>query len=261
MLELVDEISRWLPGYMLVFARLSAMIMAMPILGYSTIPVNIRIILSFLFTLIIAPTLGIQDIVFSGMTQMVLILMKEILIGLVIGFGAQLIFEGFSMAGQFVGMQMGLAILQVFDPSSEQQQPIVTQFWMMIMIIFFLVTDSHYVLVQTLFENFTLVKLGQGVFDPALGRNFINGGALIFELAMRFAAPAVIFLLLIDIAIAFVARVMPQMNVFFVSLPLKIALGFVVLIISLRLFQLMFGVIFDQIVDFMMANIRAMSGS
>ncbi len=247
MYELIDTVSTWLPGYMLTFSRISAMVLSMPVLGYSTVSPRIRILMAMLFTIVIAPMIGAQQ--FPQITSLLMFavgIAREILIGLIIGFGARMIFEGFTMAGSFIGLQMGFAIMQVMDPSSNVRQPIISQFFLMVIVIFFLITDSHYFLIQTLYENFKIVQLGEGVFRPLVGEKLIEGGSMIYQLAVRFAAPAMIFLLLIDISLAFLARVMPQMNIFFVGLPLKVGMGIFTIIISLKIFQGLFGFIYDQ---------------
>jgi flagellar biosynthetic protein FliR len=248
MYEPIEKIAEWLPIFLLVFIRISAMAMMMPIIGYRTVNVRIRIMLAVLLTIIIAPALGADQFnEITSIVSLIVAILRELVIGLMIGFGARLLFEGFAMAGEFIGRQMGMAIMNVLDPTSQQQQPFVTQFWMMIMVIFFLVTNSHYFLIETLFQNFSLIPPGTGHFAAGVGNSFVDGGSLLFTIAVQFAAPALVFLLLVDISIAFVARVMPQMNVFFVTLPLKIGVGIMVLIISLRLFQVMFGYINSEI--------------
>jgi len=257
MYELIDKLSIWMPYYLLVFLRLSAMVTTMPILGYATVNARIRIMLAFILTIIIAPLLGSHTMVeITSVLQLFVLGMKEIFIGLIIGFGARLIFEGFSMAGAFIGLQMGMAIMNVFDPTQQQQQPIISQFWLFIMIIFFLVTNSHYFLIETLYQNFSIIHLTKGEFTPQLGQTIIQGGSLIYEMALKYAAPAMIFLLIVDISLSFVARVMPQMNIFFVSLPLKISVGIIVLIISLRIFQVLFSYIYNELEGYVYSVIK-----
>lgn len=257
MFELIDKIQEFMPLYMLVFCRISAMTVTMPILGYATVSVRIRIMIAVTLTIITAPAVGINfDITYNSPLSFVVDIMRELLIGMIIGFGARLIFEGFAMAGSFIGLQMGMAIMNVFDPSSQQQQPIISSFWALIITVFFLVTNSHYFLIETIFQNFTVVHLGSAVFKPVLGRTLLTGGRIIYELALHFAAPAMIFLLSIDVAVAFIARVMPQLNVFFISLPLKIGVGIYLLIISLRIFQGLFGYIMNEMEVFVYTIIR-----
>ena len=170
--------------------------------------------------------------------------------------GWKSVFEGITIAGAFIGMQMGMAIMNVFDPSSQQQQPIISNFWLLVMVIFFLVTNSHYFLIATIFENFNMIKLGTAEFHPVIGREFIRGGSIMYDLALKFAAPTMVFLLVVDVAIAFMARVMPQLNVFFVSLPLKIGIGIFLLIISLKIFQSLFSYVIIEMETFVTSIIK-----
>ncbi len=244
---------------MLVFIRLSTMIMAMPVLGYATVSVHIRIMLAFILTLIIAPIIGIGNApVYESILPLMLAIIREVLIGLFIGFGARLIFEGFAMAGSYIGYQMGMAIMNVFDPSTQQQQPIISNFWLLVIVVFFLVSDSHHFLIGVLFQNFDAVPLGMASFSNQLGHTMIEGGRILYELALQFAAPAMVFLLSIDIAISFMARVMPQLNIFFISLPLKIGAGIFLLVVSLKIFQTLFGYIYNELEIFVLNLLRGM---
>lgn len=258
MFEIIDQISALVPLYLLVFGRISAMAITLPIIGFGSVPVRVRIFFAFLLTLIISPGLSAS---FHGLYQsflpLAVDLMREVMLGLLIGFGARLIFEGFSVAGAFIGLQMGMAIMNVFDPSSEDQQPIISSFWLLIIITFFLVTNSHYFLMATIFENFKIIHLGSAAFHPAAGRALIQGGVILYELALKFAAPTMVFLLTVDVAIAFMARVMPQLNVFFISLPLKIGAGIFLLIVSLRIFQGLFSYVYNELEVFVTTIIRS----
>ncbi len=248
MFELIDHIRELMPIYTLVFCRLSALLISMPIFGSATISAKVRVMMAVALTMIIAPTLATEQvIVFESTSALVIAITLEILVGLLMGFGVQVIFESFSIAGSFIGMQMGMGIMQILDPNNQEQQPIISQFWVMLMIVVFIITNSHHLLVETLYRNFHVILPGTAVFEPALGRAIISWGSLMFELAIQFAAPALIFLILVDFALAFMARVMPQMNIFFISLPLKIGVGIVMLIISLNIVQMMFAYIIQQI--------------
>ncbi len=259
MYELIDKISLNLPVYLLVFSRMSAMIATLPIIGYAVVSVKIRIALSILLTLIVSPLLisGFHT-TYTTFLPFVVAIMGEVFTGMLIGYGARLVFEAFSVAGAFVGYQMGMAIMNVFDPSTQNQQPIIGNFWLLIIVIFFLVTNGHYFLIETLFQNFQLIHLGGETFRPEIGRTFVNGGRIIYDMALRFAAPTMVFLLVTDVAIAFMARVMPQLNIFFISLPLKIGAGIFLLIFSLQIFQSLFGYVNDQMQTFVTTIVRSL---
>ena len=258
MFDLIDNISKVVPMYMLVFARISALMLALPIFSYGQISPTIRVLLSFVLTLMIAPLVSESfAIVITSTLQLVIYIIREVFIGLILGFGAQLVLEGFSIAGSYIGMQMGMAIMNVFDPVHSQNQPIVSNFWIMIVMMFMLVTNSHYFLIETVFQNFKLIEPGGALLRSGVGRTIVDGGKMMFETGLKFAAPSLIFLLSVDIAISFMARVMPQLNIFFVSLPLKLGVGILMLIVSLRIFQGLFSFIMREMEVFVTTLVRA----
>ncbi len=251
MFAFIDQIKLYTPLYLLVFARLSAMIYSMPILGYSTVYSKVRILFAALLTAIITPPiLGQQPLVYQSWLLLSVDVMREVLLGLIVGYGTRMIFEGFTIAGAYVGMQIGFAVISVFDPSNQEQQPIISNFWFLVIITFFLVTNSHYYLIAVLFKNFSLIPIAAASFHPVVGRDLIHGGSLMFDLALKFGAPLMVFLLTIDVAIAFMARVMPQLNIFFISLPLKIGVGIFLLVLSLNIFQSLFAYVNTELQTF-----------
>lgn len=261
MFEVIDTLYELIPGYMLIMARISALIMTFPIFSYPMITVKIRVILVFVLTFIIFPIVGSNMYVIDSLPLLVLAISREVLIGSLIGFGAKVLFEAFNMAGSFVGRQMGLGIANVMDPSSRQQIPIVSRFWMLVMVTFFITMDGHHLFIETLFINFSLIPIGGGEFTPEAGQTLLQVTSKAFEIALRLGAPAMVFLLLVDTAIGFIARVMPQMNIFFVTLPLKIGAGLFVLISSLNIFQLIFDSVYDDIAYQIWSMISYLSGT
>ncbi len=247
MFGLIDKLSQQTPLYLLVFARISAMVMVMPIIGFSTVSVKVRVMFAFVLTLVIAPML-IPAVTYmpTHLLQLVVDVSREILVGLIIGYGAQIVFEAIMVAGSYVGFQLGLAIMNVIDPTSKDQMPIVGNFWMLVILMFFLITRAHYFLIETIFMNFKIIHPASAQFHAGAGQAVIHSGSMIFDMAVHFAAPIMMLILMFDVAVSFMARVMPQMNIFFVSLPLKIVFGLFLLVVSLNIFQSMFGYIVDQ---------------
>ncbi len=261
MFEIIDQWTKIIPGFMLIFSRLSAIVISLPIISYPIISQKIRTLLAFVLTMILFPMVDFSTLELDTLSGLGLALGREIMIGLFIGFGARIIFESFTMAGSFVGRQIGIGIANVMDPTSRQQIPVISQFWALLMVTYFLVADGHYLLISTLFKNFTIIPLAGGVFTPALGERIIVSGSRAFMLALKLALPAMAFLLLVDTAIAFIARVMPQMNIFWVSLPLKIGTGIIVLIISVDIFQLLFDVVYGDIATYIQAIMSELKGA
>ncbi len=247
MFGFIDKLAQQTPLYLLVFARISAMVIVMPVIGFSAVAVRVRVLFAFVLTLIIAPMLSpTVHYMPQHLLQLFVDVSREVLIGLMVGYGAQIIFEAFMIAGSYVGFQLGLAIMNVIDPTSQDQMPIIGNFWMLVILMFFIISHGHYFLIETIFMNFKIIHPATAHFGASTGQAIIRSGSLMYSLAVHFAAPIMIFILIFDVATAFIARVMPQMNIFFVSLPLKIIFGLFLLITSLNIFQSMFGYIIDQ---------------
>ncbi len=261
MYELIDQIATWMPFTILVFIRLAAMMTMMPVFGYATVSMRIRIVLAVMLTLIIAPLVGADfHIQYTSRIALAADVMREMLIGFIIGYGARVLFEAFTMAGTFVGFQIGLAMMNVMDPSTQTNQSLIGNFWMLIITVFFIATNSDHFLVETFFGSFKIIPIAGAQIRPVVGQELIGTGSTLFNLALRFVAPMMILILMTDVAIAFMARVMPQLNIFFVSLPLKLVVGMYMLLVSLKIFQSMFGY-FEQNVELIVMNLmRGMQG-
>jgi len=251
-MPVIAELQEILPAFLLIFSRMSALLITMPILGYRSVPTRIRVMFGFVLTLVLLPIVAIEQVPeFTSVIELLVAISREVLIGLIIGVGARLVFEGFAMAGSFIAIQTGFRMANVMDPSTEQQQPIISHFWILLMTTMFLVLNGHYLLIETLFANFRLIPLYQNSIPPEVGVTLIKGGSMAFNIAIRFAAPALVFFVLVDVAIGFIARVMPQMNIFMVALPLKSGLGIYFLIIMLSIFQVLFDVVYDSLGNYM----------
>ena len=260
-LEFSDQLEVFIPGYMLVFTRLSAMLMTLPIFSYPMISGRTRVMLAFVLTVIIGSILNMETIPpITNLWMLTGLMAKEVVIGMIIGFGGRLIFEGFSIAGGIVGLQMGMGIAYVMDPTSREHIPIITQFWLPMMILFLLLMDGHHFFIETLFGNFQMIPLGMGELSPKAGESIVRGGSRIYDIGIRFAAPSIAFLLLVDAGVGFMARTMPQLNVFFITLPLKIMSGLIILIVSLNIFQTLFDSVYEDIIDFTGTLIQQLSG-
>jgi flagellar biosynthetic protein FliR len=260
MFAIIDQLALKIPVFLLAFFRIAAIIMVMPIFGYSTVAGRIRLVMAFSLTIFVLPLISQVNLIPASTLELILLVSREVLIGLIIGFGARLIFEGLNMAGNFVGYQMGLSIATVIDPTSQEEAPIIGQFWFLLSMIYFFAIGGHHFFIQVLTGQFRLIPLTEGQFNPALGRQLIQGGSQIFITAVKLAAPVLVLLLVVDTALALVARVMPQINIFIVALPLKIGVGIFAIISSLSIFQLLFGVFYNNLSDYLKTTINLLRG-
>jgi len=246
--------------FLLVFARVSAALAVFPIFGSNSIPLYTKIgaglFLSFLIMPVVASTTLPQHL---ATAVIIFNVGKEVIVGLLMGFIATLLFAGVEIAGTFAGMQMGFGIVNVIDPQTQRQVSIIGQFQILMVSMIFLIIDGHHFLLSGLYQSFEAIPPVAARFRSVIFDINMKMAANIFVAAVKIGAPVIVALLLTSFVLGLVARAVPQMNVFIVGLPLKIGLGLMALAFSLPFVARLFEEMFIQFrVDFS-TLIRAMS--
>lgn len=220
--------------FFLVFIRLGAIIVFLPVFSSSTIPLLAKVGLTFAVSFAIFPMLTLPVIPETvNPMGFGLSIAAEILLGMMIGFLIKLILSGFQMAGQLAGYQMGMALANVMDPSTSEQVPLLAQFNNLIALLILLAVNAHHWFIQTIVESFTLLPpLGMNL-HPTVFRDLIYLGGSMFVIAIKVGAPVIVALLLVSVSFGLIARTVPQMNVFIVAMPLKIVVGIIFVGLSL----------------------------
>ncbi|MBL1212539.1 MAG: flagellar biosynthetic protein FliR [Ignavibacteriae bacterium] len=220
-----------------IFLRIVAALSAAPVFGNKAMPVLSRMILSFFLAVIIflAVDTSSWEIEFT-ISFLAITAIKEIITGLIIGFMVNLVFYGISFAGTFIGFDIGLMMAQVMNPLEETNNNVVGEMiYFSAMLIFFLVNGHHYVL-KGLGYSFTIIPIGSETINESVNIIIIKYSAQVFILAVKIASPIIVSFFLVKLAEGVTARVIPQMQVFFVTQPLKIGLGFILLSIGVPIY-------------------------
>lgn len=250
---------QYLLTVLLVFVRISGLLVAAPFFSHQTIAVQIKVLLSVLLAYTMAgfvphpPPAYVADTV-----GFFLALGVEAVTGLLLGFTAQFIFWALEFAGEIMGFQMGLSMAQIYNPISNTSTNPLGRFISLSFLIIFLLLDGHHLLLQTLVHSFELV--------PLAGANLQAGGPLLLEWmgsffvnALRLAAPFMVTIFLIDIALGIFARVVPQANLFSLSLPLKLLSGLGILYFFVQYFFPIAPQLIDQMHRHLRSIIEAMA--
>ncbi len=223
--------------FFLVFIRVGAILMTMPVFESRSIPHVFKLALAFATSLILFPMLKLSPApLASSIIVLAIGVAGEIMLGLAIGFSVKLVFAGIQMAGQMAGFQMGMALANVMDPAQSQQIPLLAQFNNLVALLIFLALNAHYWFIRALTQSYRLVPPLQVHIDGSLTEHLIQLGGNMFVIAIQVAAPVTAALLLTSVAFGLVARTVPQMNVFIVAMPLKIGIGFLFIGFSLPYF-------------------------
>jgi len=234
--------------FFLVLTRISGIFMIAPFFGSLNIPVYLRACTTIAMALVLFPVidqLGAAPLPPTLLGYMLSII-TELIIGWLIGFVAYLTFVAINMAGKLMDMQVGFAVVNVLDPTSGQQIPLIGSFLYNLGLIVFLVSNSHHIIIAALFESFHLVPVLGASFDLSLTNIIADLTGGIFVTGLKIALPVLFAILLTDVGLGILARTMPQMNIFVVGIPAKIIIGLFVLSIALPFYILFLDVMFSE---------------
>jgi len=227
------ELLRILTAVMWPFVRIGALLLAAPLFGARTVPARIRVALALVLALVVAPVLPAPAPVDPLSLAGVLVAVREVLIGAVLGFLLQMVFGAMAMGGEIVALSMGLAFASVVDPERGASVPLVGQYFVIFATLVFLAFDGHLALVALLFESFVLLPPSPDAFGAAGFWEVAAWGSEMFQAAVLVALPAAASLLVASVSMGMIARSAPQLNVFAVGFPLTLTLGLVVLALTL----------------------------
>lgn len=233
-------ISDFLTGIM-IFIRIVAMLSIVPFYNSRSIPTLVRLSLSLILTYIIF--FNVETFPFKPDDSLVLLFIyvfKEVFVGVIMGFTLNLVFQGISFAGLIVGRDMGLAMSSMFDPVSGDDGNIIATMLSMAAVIVFVLINGHHFIVESLSYSFTVIPIGEFALTESAYHLLVKYTGSIFILAVKIASPIIVAYFLIHIASGIIARVSPSFQVFFVLLPLKIALGFFILSLVTPLYIYLF---------------------
>ncbi|MFC1855399.1 flagellar biosynthetic protein FliR [Thermodesulfobacteriota bacterium] len=210
---------------LLIFFRVAGIIFTAPVFGSLNVPVQAKAGLSILLTFIIAPNYHANQIFNTEVISLTLLLIREVGIGFLIGFIARLIFSAVQLGGQLIGLQMGLGIVSVMDPQTQQQVSIIAQFMYLVAILLFLAFDGHLWFIKAIFTSFNTIEIGTFYVSGKVIGLTIKMVAEMFVLGVKVAAPIMALVLCFDTLLGIFARTVPQMNVLILGFPLKIGVG------------------------------------
>lgn len=223
---------REIQAFILVFLRVGGILLFAPILGPKGTPWVLKVTLAVLTTLLIAP-FAPRPPLLKGLEDFLARAASEAVIGMVLGFAIHLIFGAVQTAGQMIGYQMGFSMVNLLDPQGEYPIPIISHFVTMLAVLIFLDLNGHYWYITAIAKSYKVLGPEGGHLSQGLGRELLQQGGRLFVAATRIAAPLMVLIFLFYVAMALVARAMPQMNVFIVALPLQVGIGLVGLGLSL----------------------------
>ncbi len=229
---------------LLVFVRIGGLFAAAPVLSQRGVPAPVKALLGALLAVVMVGLAPGGPPPHAGEPLgFIVAALAEAATGMVIGFSAQFVFSAVQAAGEVMGYQVGLSMAQLFDPLNGEPSNPLGRFLTIAFTLAFLLADGHHMLLRALAASFEVVPLGGAHFD-ALSPLFIRQMGGLFYTALRLAAPLIVIVMLMDFSLGVIARMMPQLDLFSLGLPVKLLMGLSLLYLIIQnLFQLAPGMV------------------
>lgn len=227
------QLEAWLAAFIFPLARILALIASAPVLGNRQIPARVKVGFAMLITFLIAPTLNISPEIDAFSGPGLFILLQQIMVGLAMGFAMRLVFTAIEMAGDLMGMQMGLGFASFYDPVNATQTQVIAQFVGIIAVLAFLSMNGHLLMLATLAESFQAFPISTNIPSANALHTLALWGGSIFAHALRLALPIIAALLITNLALGILTRSAPQLNIFAIGFPVTLIVGFVTIMLAM----------------------------
>jgi flagellar biosynthesis protein FliR len=228
-------------AFMLIFARTGAMVMTLPGIGDRTVPPRIRLVFALALSLVMLP---LVDKVFPALPTtipaMIAAISGELLIGIAIGFTVRMIITAVLFAGSIIAFQTGLAFAQSVDPAQGVQSTLFGAFFSVLSVALIFATNLHYLLLSAMHDSYILFKPGSGFPTGDFLQVALETIGDSFAIAIQISAPFLVFGLIFYLGVGILARLIPQVQVFFLAMPANIMLGLLLFMLLLSTMMMLF---------------------
>jgi flagellar biosynthetic protein FliR len=223
-------------SFVLILMRVAPILFLMPVLSSGNLPNLLKVGLALTTSLILLPAVKLNPGLLPQEPSMFgFFLIRELMIGLILGLTIKLIFTGLQIGGELAGFQMGMMMANVVDPQSGVNAPVLSEFQYLLGVLLFLAIDGHHWFFRALLQSFSLLAPGDLTIRAELYRHLLGLSGKMFAIAVQLAAPVMAVLLFTHISLGILAKAVPQVNILMTSFPLTICLGLLFLYFSVEI--------------------------
>lgn len=221
-----------LQTFLVLISRIGGLLAALPVISGRTVPMKVKVALVLVLGAALAPAIHLPKISYDPLL-LAAGLISEMAIGLTIGLAVRLFFGALELAGELIGVQMGYGVVQLFDPTTAHQTPIMAQYFTLLASLVFLSLNAHMLAVATIVSSYDAIPAFGAALPSRLGDDVLYLSQQMFTIGLKLAAPVLITILLINILLAILGKAVSQINVFVLSFPITIAGGLMVMGLSM----------------------------
>ncbi|NOU93418.1 flagellar type III secretion system protein FliR [Paenibacillus sp. LMG 31456] len=248
----MEWVNQFFPGFMLFFCRITSFFVVAPVFSAKNVPAHFKVGIAFFVTLMAYTVTGTATTVPLDSLYLLTVI-REILVGICLGFIAYLFFTVVQIAGSFIDIQIGFGIANVIDPMTGASSPVIGNLKYMIAMLLFLSFNGHHLLLKAIIESYEWIPLSNDLFtrmySGQISEFLLKTFSTIFGISLQMASPLIVALFLTDIGLGLLTRVAPQFNIFVIGAPLKMIIGFILLILLFPAYQDVFKETFISMLD------------
>lgn len=228
----LGQMELWLSVIFWPFVRVLALFLSAPVLSHRSIPARVKIGLALAIAIVAAPTSAEPPPpLFSAAAPLLLI--QQTLVGVMMGFAIKVVFAAVDLAGNVIGLQMGLSFAAFVDPVNANQTPLIGSFLNLLAMLLFLALDGHLILITSITRSFELAPLNTQFFNGIGWERLIALGSGLFQFGLQLSLPVLATMLVINLTLGVMSRAAPQLNLFSVGFPLTALTGIVLFAVFL----------------------------
>jgi flagellar biosynthetic protein FliR len=237
----IEVLSGYIINFLFILLRAGIFVSLLPVIGGKQLPAQFRIGFAVFIALLLTPVVKFD----IAENNIFLLIVREVLIAIALGLTVRFVFLAVNMAGTFISYTMGLSIARVFNPEVGQNT-LISEAYGIITMLLFLAMDAHHDLIFVFVKSFELLPAGQLDVNPLFPK-VVSMGSGLFALALKIGAPVIVGLLIVHLLSGFLYKAAPQMNIFFITLPLNILLGILLMILSIPAFEYVLNISFSDL--------------
>jgi flagellar biosynthetic protein FliR len=254
------QLDAWLALFIFPLTRILALLATAPVLNNAAMPARIRLVAGLAIAMVLAPALPPPPAITAGSWLGLTVIVEQLLIGSMMGFALRLAFAALDVAGELIGLQMGLSFAAFFDPVAGGVTQVMAQFLGLLAALLFLAMNGHLLAIYLVAESFTVLPISNLPFQSASLAALVKAASMMFSLGVLLALPLITALLVTNLALGVLSRVAPALNLFAVGFPVTMALGFLVLLLCLPYIGAAMEPVFNRGFDTLEAVVRIAAG-
>ncbi|MCR5468429.1 MAG: flagellar biosynthetic protein FliR [Lachnospiraceae bacterium] len=245
--------------FLLILVRISTFVFVSPFYGMTNVPARLKVSMTCFIAILVFTFRPESSVEYAGIYGYSLLVLKEGITGLLIGFAANVCNSIILFAGSLIDMHLGLSMAQEYDPVSRAQTSVSANFYQYILLLLLVVSDMHHYILRAIIDSFELIPVGGAVFQwNYLMTGMVKFAADLFSIGFRITLPVFACIMILNSVLGIMAKLSPQMNMFAVGMQLKIIIGLIILVITVMLLPAVANYIFTEMKVMIVTMIKGM---